>query len=158
VSAYTHVLACGALPSGKSLTITTLRPEGLRRCTPDLSRSLLCLERSPRVAGAGAGWMNCSHPRSARSWVIVRRRFDAAFGATQLVETHPASNTPKTTTGVHGSRFTFPLLSRLFVDLHGRPWTYWRKAWDSNPRRPRRPQQFSRLSHSSALAAFHCQG
>ena len=34
---------------------------------------------------------------------------------------------PKTTTGVHGSRFTFPRLSRLFVDLRGRPWTYWRK-------------------------------
>ena len=30
----------------------------------------------------------------------------------------------------------------------------WRKAWDSNPRRPEGPQQFSRLSHSSALAAF----
>ncbi len=42
----------------------------------------------------------------------------------------------------------------FFVDLHGRPWTYWRKAWDSNPRRPEGPQQFSRLSHSSALAAF----
>ena len=30
----------------------------------------------------------------------------------------------------------------------------WRKEWDSNPRRPRRPQQFSRLSHSSTLASF----
>ena len=28
------------------------------------------------------------------------------------------------------------LVSRFFVDLHGRPWTYWRKAWDSNPRKP----------------------
>ena len=32
--------------------------------------------------------------------------------------------------------------------------TVWRKGWDSNPRRPRRPQQFSRLSHSSTLAPF----
>ena len=31
---------------------------------------------------------------------------------------------------------TFPLLNRTFVNLHGRPWTYWRKAWDSNPRKP----------------------
>ncbi len=29
------------------------------------------------------------------------------------------------------SRITFPLLSRLFVNFHGRPWTYRRKAWDS---------------------------
>ena len=66
----------------------------------------------------------------------------------------PGPNAPKATTGVHRSRLTFSLLNRLVVDLRGRPQTYWRKAWDSNPRRPERPQQFSRLSHSSALAAF----
>ena len=66
----------------------------------------------------------------------------------------PGTDAPKATTGVHRSRLTFSLLNRLVVDLRGRPQTYWRKAWDSNPRRPERPQQFSRLSHSSALAAF----
>ena len=38
------------------------------------------------------------------------------------------------------------------------PRRIWRKEWDSNPRRPIRPQRCSRPSHSSTLASFRVAG